>query len=481
MGPLALKPTEQARPNLSLYRQQFEFLTSNAHQKAFVAGRGSGKSFVQMADLILRAKPDRRYMVGGPTYGMLADGPIPTFLRIARGLGRLGVKDSTSASERSGFNASNPCAYLSNGAVIIFRSADNPQRFRGPNLSGVAIDEASQIAEEAMQLVSMCLRDEAPDLLSIGELGWITCCYTPRGTSHWTYKQFARPDEHGRNCEQAGWIPPLNTYHVMAKTTDNPFLPSDFYSTMRAKVGPIMASQELEGRYTDIEGAIYKREWFRYYSLDNGGNYSGPRVEKNGVLVPDGVQRSCLLKDCRVFLTVDLATSLKESADYTVIQVWADDRYGNMLLVDMVRQRMEGPDIIPRAKALAQKYSAVFVGFESVGMQLAFVQAAKRQGMTVKELHADRDKVSRAIPATVRMEAGQIWFPTHAPWLADLKDELLHFPPVDETGKEIAGMHDDMCDALAYAALEMVSLYAIAEAKKPGGMISPGPLSGLYA
>jgi predicted phage terminase large subunit-like protein len=64
--------------------------------------------------------------------------------------------------------------------------------------------------------------------------------------------------------------------------------------------------------------------------------------------------------------------------------------------------------------------------------------------MAVKELTADRDKLSRSLPLQARMEAGQVWLPTDAQWLGELERELLAFPN---------GRHDDQVDTLAYAAL----------------------------
>ena len=71
---------------------------------------------------------------------------------------------------------------------------------------------------------------------------------------------------------------------------------------------------------------------------------------------------------------------------------------------------------------------------------------ARRDGLPVKELRADKDKVARSLPLEARMEHGTVWFPRDAAWLPDLQRELLSFP---------VGEHDDQVDALAYAAAAM--------------------------
>jgi predicted phage terminase large subunit-like protein len=84
------------------------------------------------------------------------------------------------------------------------------------------------------------------------------------------------------------------------------------------------------------------------------------------------------------------------------------------------------------------------VHIERTGFQLALIQQARRDGMAVKELRADRDKISRSLPLQARMEAGNVWFPRDAPWMGELQRELLAFPNA---------AHDDQVDALAYAAV----------------------------
>lgn len=194
-------------------------------------------------------------------------------------------------------------------------------------------------------------------------------------------------------------------------------------------------------RPAPAEGARFKAAWFRHYHHEAG----------TIVLVKAAGQRQVVNPACyRRFLTVDLAASLKTSADYTVIGAWADDGYGNLILLDLVRDRIEQHKIIQEIWRLFREYECLFVGIESVGSQLLFVQAARVQGLPVQELRPDRDKVSRSIPATIRMEAGQVWFPEGAPWLEALRRELLEFPH---------GSHNDCVDALSMAVLQMLLFY----------------------
>jgi predicted phage terminase large subunit-like protein len=151
-------------------------------------------------------------------------------------------------------------------------------------------------------------------------------------------------------------------------------------------------------------------------------------------------------KHCRIFLTVDLAFTLKKENDYTVICAWAVTPSYDLLLIDLHRERMEGPDIERSIIAMYQKWNAQYAGIESAQAQLLVVQSLRKKGLTIRALKADLDKLSRAIPAINRMEAGQIFLPESAPWLDEFIAELLAFNH---------GAHDDQVDCLSYAAVEV--------------------------
>ena len=104
----------------------------------------------------------------------------------------------------------------------------------------------------------------------------------------------------------------------------------------------------------------------------------------------------------------------------------------------MVRQRLEGPDIIPKIKQKIQEHDLQYVGIEKAGYQLSIIQIARREGLIVKELKPDTDKVNRALPLSAYMEGGSLFFNQALMDYDDLKRE-----------------HDDMVDALAYGVLEI--------------------------
>jgi predicted phage terminase large subunit-like protein len=127
-------------------------------------------------------------------------------------------------------------------AEVRFRTAEDPERMRGPNLSGAWLDEASLMTEDAFKIVIACLREG-------GQQGWLSATFTPKGWAHWTHEVFAT----GRP----------NTELFRARTGQNPFLPPDFARTLAEQYDDGFAAQELGGEFVDLEGAEWPVSYFR--------------------------------------------------------------------------------------------------------------------------------------------------------------------------------------------------------------------------
>jgi len=136
-----------------------------------------------------------------------------------------------------------PSIRLSTGAEVLFRSADDPERLRGPNLSGVSLNEASLMPREAYDVCIASLRE-------CGEQGWLSAGFTPKGFGHWTYQVFGQAS------------PDTAIFH--SRTGDNPFNPPGFQQTLERQygAGSLRASQELDGRFVSMAGAEWPPEYF---------------------------------------------------------------------------------------------------------------------------------------------------------------------------------------------------------------------------
>lgn len=218
---------------IPLHRAQIAFRQSKALYRGFVAGRGAGKSYVGAYDLIRRAKAGRHYLIGSPTGVMMADTTFPTFKALAE---KLHVWNPSKVRL-----SPYPTVQLTTGAEIRFRTAENPDRMRGPNLTGIWLDEGSQMVEQAFDISIASLREA-------GEDGWLSCTFTPKGTSHWTYTRFAT------NLE--------DTELVHCPTKANPFLSATFAERLSKMYVGAWAQQELGGLFVSMEGAEFDPAWF---------------------------------------------------------------------------------------------------------------------------------------------------------------------------------------------------------------------------
>lgn len=373
------------RLTLDLHAAQQAFLDSDVLYRGFVGGRGAGKSFIGACDLLLRAQDDRLYGVYAPTYPMLRDASWRMFLDMGRRFRFI-----------RNINRTEMRVTLGNGAEVLFRSVDDPERARGPNLSGAWLDEASLMEHDAYTIIIACLRER-------GEQGWLSTTFTPRGKRHWTYDAFAA----GRP----------NTALFHARTADNPFLPLDFANILRQQYPSQFAEQELEGSFVDLQGNVFKREWFR--------------VVENA---PAG------LKWVRYW---DLAASTRDSADYTASVACALAPDGVLYFRDMLRGKWEWPDQERILTTTLLTERETVHGIEKALHGLAALQTLMRKPelarVTIRGIDVDRDKLSRALPLSARAEQGKVCL-VRGNWIPAFLDELTAFSGDGKT-------HDDQVDS----------------------------------
>ncbi len=301
--------------------------------------------------------------------------------------------------------------WVPGGGSISVRSAEHYDSLRGAGLDGVVFDEAAHAAEETW---TQALRPTLAD-----RQGWALFLSTPNGVN-WFYRLY---EAAAHEPDWARWQLP---------TTANPRIPPEEIETARRAMGSFAFRQEHLAEFVEPGGGLCKRQWFRYFRAED--------AEETAWRLDGG--RIVLASTCRRFATVDLAVSTKQTADYTCVAIWALTPDHDLLLLDLVRQRLEGPDQVPLLRRLNDRWRPGWIAIERTAYQLALIQAARRDGLPVRELQADRDKVARALPLFARIEGGGVYFRAAAPWLGPLEWELLAFPE---------GEHDDQVDACAYA------------------------------
>lgn len=226
-------PPRRPAVAMPIYPAQAQFLTSTATFRGFVGGRGAGKSLIGSYDLLRRSTAGRHYMVVSPTIPVMKDTVWPAFKALCEKLGR------TYKLRETDFRGAFRPNHGSGWSTISFRSADDPESLRGPNLAGIWLDEASLMVREVWLVVVGSLRSE-------GKQGWLSATFTPKGKRHWTHGVFTDPT--------------MDVKLIRAKTTDNPFLPATFATTMAKAYTSQRARQEIDGEFLDDDGAVVQWE-----------------------------------------------------------------------------------------------------------------------------------------------------------------------------------------------------------------------------
>jgi predicted phage terminase large subunit-like protein len=208
-----------------------------------------------------------------------------------------------------------------------------------------------------------------------------------------------------------------------------------YFLNLRATMSPYTFSSIYQQSPTAAEGNFFRRATFRYWRPAVSWSDGRVRLDLEGRIVT--------LPDCWRFGTVDVAASVKTSADYTVISMWAVSPDGDLILLDRARQQVAEHDHFALAQGLFDSWGECQLYVERHFFATTLVTDAQAANIPVAEVVADTDKVTRAIPAAGRVHAGRVWFPAEASWLDEWTDELASFPN---------GTHDDQVDTLSYAA-----------------------------
>lgn len=144
----------------------------------------------------------------------------------------------------------------------------------------------------------------------------------------------------------------------------------------------------------------------------------------------------------------DTASTLSETADYSVGTVWGAKGL-DYYLTDLVRGRFEVPELRREVLRLSQKWQANQTIIERTDIGRAIAQDLRRSKELRPILNPPRfDKEARFLAQSARFESGQVHVPKDAPWLADWLCELLAFPN---------GRHDDQVDSTSQALQHLTS------------------------
>ena len=161
-------------------------------------------------------------------------------------------------------------------------------------------------------------------------------------------------------------------------------------------------------------------------------------------------------KNKTIYITVDLAISQKERADYTAIVIGGMDANGQLHIINCIRERLTGDEIVDTLLSMQKVYNPMAVGIEDTQISKAigpYLNRAMQESgiylpLILLKPHR-QDKIQRARSIQARMRAGMVKFDKSAEWWPMFEDECMSFP---------RAKHDDMVDALSYQGILIDSM-----------------------
>lgn len=196
--------------------------------------------------------------------------------------------------------------------------------------------------------------------------------------------------------------------------------PRSVLDSLKAAMGSIAFAAQYQQEPVPASGNIILAEWLRTYDPATLDRAKG-----------------------RVIQSWDTAGKDNPDNDWSVcVTGLLVDR--KVYLLDVHRARLTFPNLRSAAIRLAREHRAgvLLIEDQSSGTQL--LQTLRSENLRgVPDPIARRpetDKVSRVCGISAMIEAGQLFLPQEAPWLAGLRTELLGFPN---------SRHDDQVDALS--------------------------------
>jgi predicted phage terminase large subunit-like protein len=192
--------------------------------------------------------------------------------------------------------------------------------------------------------------------------------------------------------------------------------PLEAIKRIKAVLGSASFASLYQQHPSAVEGTIFKRAWWRYYS-------QMPTFR-------------------RIVQSWDTAFKTGKANDYSACTTWGEATTGFYLL-HAWRGRVEFPELCTKAKGFGGEWkpNAVLVEDKASGQSLVQTLARETR-LPVLPIKVSSDKVARANAVTPLCEAGRVFLPVEAGWLEEYVDELSSFP---------VAKHDDYTDTTSMA------------------------------
>jgi len=192
---------------------------------------------------------------------------------------------------------------------------------------------------------------------------------------------------------------------------------SDFKKIYTSKEGSLAWTSLYQGSPTQLEGNLFKREWWKYYE----------ELPEIPLLV----------------LSVDATFKDGNDNDFVAIELWGksnDDYY----LIDLIKKRMGFVDTVASIRSMKHKYPKTdYIYIEDKANGSAIIDVLYNEmGGSIVPVSPEGGKVARANAISPMVERGSVHLPKFAPFVENFVEECAGFPQV---------AHDDQVDAMTQA------------------------------
>lgn len=219
--------------------------------------------------------------------------------------------------------------------------------------------------------------------------------------------------------------------------------------------GEIIFSAMFQGKPSIENGGLIRKPFCRYryikHPKDDSGIYQ--------LFCKDGTVKTVKEADCWRFTTNDLAATLKERSDYTVLSVWDATKSGELIWRDCYRTKIESSDHVDfmmKHVPIFQKPTIKMNGIEKVTLGLSLMQNLRKvaRKLVLFAIDPDKDKYARATPFGIAVAEGSVFFPEGQWPSSPLDDQCKLIDAEEELTKFPNAAHDDIVDTCS-GAMEM--------------------------
>ena len=207
----------------------------------------------------------------------------------------------------------------------------------------------------------------------------------------------------------------------------------------KTEVGSRTWAALYQQRPTPAGGNVFKKEWFKFYVMDQAQKREWG-LSDDVVVLPKIFDKQAQSWDC--------SFKDSETSDYVVGQVWAKKKT-DFFLLDQVHDRLNFPATIKAIKHVTDKWPHARAKYiEDKANGSAVIQTLEHEINGIIPVEPEGGKEARANAVSPFVEAGNVYLPhpNICPWVNDFIEECIAFPN---------GKNDDQVDGMTQALNKM--------------------------